>query len=121
MKNKTQKYYWKIVRPINYSDAFTSCIIRGKYSLRYKIGERTESAMDENGVFVFNTRKHARKFKNSVCSPGVKIFKCMVHGKEITDPVYYFTIDLSEGNKYKSIYTKFPDGTKSFPAITLVK
>ena len=121
MKNKTQKYYWKLVRPTDDFDTFTSCIIRGKYSLRYKLGERTESAMDENGVFVFNTRKDARRFKNSIYSPGVKIFKCMVHGKEIFDPVYYFTIDLTEGNKFKSVYTKFPQGTKSFPAITLVK
>jgi hypothetical protein len=119
---KTQKYYWKLVR-INENDptTFTSFIIkRGKYSLIYKIGERTESAMDENGVFVFNTRKNARKFRKNTCSLGVKIFKCMVHGKEISNPVYYSIAGLDRGQKYQHPFS-FPEGTKSFPSITLVK
>ena len=121
---KTQKYYWKLVR-INKNDptTFTSSIIRsGKYALSYKIGIPTKSAMDENGIFVFNTRKNARAFKGNIYQFSGRIFKCTVQGKEILNPVYYNSYILTNFDKKEpSTINTFPEGTKSFPAITLVK
>jgi len=125
MKNKTQKYYWKLVSVTRNPELFTSCIIKcGIYSLRYKIGIPTTSAMSENGIFVFNTRKNAREFETNLCQPGsrYKIFKCTVQGEEITNPRYYNTYVLGNfEEKEISTTARFPEGTKSFPAVTLVK
>lgn len=129
MKNKTQKYYWKVVDITDDPTTFTSCIVNeGKYCLTYKVGKQTKSAMTENGVFVFDTRESARIFKkvfvdcNTDGETNYKVFKCIVHGEEITNPIYYTIWQLSRLNvKCHDAYSKFPKGTKSFPAITLVK
>jgi len=121
---KPQKYYWKVVSLVgNDPNEFTSCVIKhGIYSLRYEIGKRTKSAMTENGIFVFDTRKNARQFKHTLFFSTTRIFRCMVHGKEIIHPIFYATYELNRYGK-KSQFTRrtFPKGTKSFPAITLIK
>ena len=118
-----KKYYWKVVRILD-TGIYGSCIIKsGKYSLYYNIGIPTKSAMDENGIFVFNTRESARRFKNDIFDPDcmyVKIFKCEVHGKEVNNPTYYSTLALIDGCK-RDFGISFPRGTKSFPSITLIK
>ena len=120
---KTKKYYWKIVMDSFEPGVFTSCIIdEGQYCLTYKVGERTKSAMDENGIFVFDTRKNARAFQRSMCISDSRIFKCTVQGEECYYPVYYNSYVLKHFDmKESSTTNKFPDGTKSFPAITLIK
>lgn len=120
MKKTNKKYYWKVVRPINsYSPGiFKSCVIGiGIYSLLYKIGVPTKSAMKENGIFVFETRKNARKFN---CNQGGTIFKCEVEGEEIKCPKFYNIYDLENNNKYLASHS-FPEGTRSFPSVTLIK
>lgn len=118
-----QKYYWKVVKIVtDTSGAYASALISGgKYHLFYHIGVPTKSAMQENGIFVFTTRKQARNFRsNLLFKRNMRIFKCEVEGKEIKNPVYYSTLDLTINRKHYLGYI-FPQGTRSFPSITLIK
>ena len=116
-----KKYYWKAVK-VESPGLFKSCYINdGRYSLKYRIGISTQSAMIENGIFVFDTRKNARKFISQLFDrKNKRIFKCKVEGEEIKNPVLYDTLDLMN-NKKSYQYGRFPDGTRSFPSVTLIK
>lgn len=118
-----KKYYWKAVTIVTDTDgAYASAFISGgKYRLFYHIGVPIKSAMKENGIFVFNTRKQARNFRSHLLlKHNVRIFKCEVEGKEIQRPVYYDVSELTI-NKKRVIGYSFPCGTRSFPSITLIK
>lgn len=114
-----EKYYWKVVRKDQtLPGLYKSCVIDyGRYSLKYKIGRPTKSAMKENGILVFNTKKNARDFNRK---QNGKIFKCKVKGREIKFPVFYSIYELELGNRVPS-HVIFPFGTRSFPSVTLVK
>lgn len=118
-----KKYYWKVVKSVlpEIYKIYRSCVIsEGKYSLEYRVGIPTKSAMKENGIFVFDTRENARYFKHN---EGGIIFKCEVEGNEIECPTFYAIWDLKIGERIVIDYgdDSFPEGTKSFPSVTLVK
>ena len=119
MKKTNKKYYWKVVKKDNALPGwYRSCVIGyGIYSLTYKIGISTKSAMKENGIFVFDTREDARDFRRN---EGGTIFKCKVEGEEIECPTFYAIWDLKKGRRV-GMDDSFPQGTKSFPSVTLVK
>ena len=117
MKKTNKKYYWKVVKVVS-PGIFKSCIIsKGIYSLYYGVGVPTKSPMTENGIFVFDTRESARDFKPN---EGGTIFKCEVEGKEIEHPTFYDIWDLKTGRRV-GLNGSFPNGTRSFPLVTLVK
>jgi len=117
-----KKYYWKVVRVVSPRTFKSAYINKGDYSLTYKVGIPTKSPMEENGIFVFGTRKNARNFiKFDLAYKTLRIFKCKVEGEEIPNPIRYVTMWLSYGEKHKSIISSFPFGTKSFPSVTLIK
>lgn len=118
-----KNYYWKVVRVTPILGTYKSSFIRqGKYCLYYKVGIPTKSAMSENGIFVFETRKQARSFSKNFCKKTFRIFKCKIHGPEVKNPIFYDTWNLMFTDKKSTgHYSSFPNGTRSFPSITLIE
>jgi hypothetical protein len=117
MKKTNKKYYWKVVKFVS-PEVYRSCVIsKGKYSLEYRVGVPTKSLMKENGIFVFDTRESAIDFRRN---EGGTIFKCEVEGNEIECPTFYAIRELKMGGRI-GMDDSFPEGTKSFPSVTLIK
>ena len=109
---KKEKYYWKVVREID-GKYYSAAIYYGKYCLEYKIGEEIVAPIQ--GIFIFDTKEDAVKFKNG--TPGFEILKVKSTGEEIATPIFYHIEDLEDN--YITTYEsrKFPPGTKCFKSI----